>query len=69
MAVVTGRDQLAEETPVAAQRGFFRVLLRNRNFVIGFIIFTVIAGVAIITDATADPDLRRTNAFRARKCR
>ncbi|MBN1287130.1 MAG: ABC transporter permease [Anaerolineae bacterium] len=68
MTVVTGQDQAAaDEMQTPERRGFVRLLLRSRNFVIGLSIFWVVALMPVLAGAAVDPAVRRTGAFPARQ--
>ncbi|HEY8447025.1 MAG TPA: ABC transporter permease [Thermomicrobiales bacterium] len=55
------------QTPVAQRRGVLSVLLSNRKFVIGMVVFIALGATAIIGNLTVDPSERRTGAFPARQ--
>jgi peptide/nickel transport system permease protein len=67
MALIADQDQLSEEMHGPSRRAFVRVLLQNRNFVIGFVIFFVVAILPLLASMTVDPAQRRTGTFRARQ--
>mgnify|MGYP005849539589 CR=1 FL=1 len=67
MTVATYQEEAAPEVPEAGLLRFIRLLLRNRNFVIGFVVFFVLAAVPLVAGLTVDPALRRTGAFPPRQ--
>jgi peptide/nickel transport system permease protein len=61
MAVVAA-DQLVKP-PVTAGHGFAAVLLGNKKFVLGAVVFLALAGTALIGSLFVEPADRRTGAF------
>ena len=53
--------------PVAPRRRFATVLLGNRKFVLGSVVFLALAVAALVGGLLVDPADRRTGAFPARQ--
>jgi len=54
-------------SPGLDQPRFARILLGNRKFVVGMVVFLAIAGTALVGGLTVDPAERRTGAVPARQ--
>lgn len=55
------------QPPIIAPRGFARILIGNRKFTLGMVVFLGLTALALVGGLTVDPAERRTGAVPARQ--